>query len=200
MFDATPDPEAPRAARSRAALIEAARALIARGAPLTLARAAAEAGLGRATAYRHFEGPEALTRAACPDPEGAPLPDILAGLTAPRARALAVHDAFAALARRQGPFGRAHLALRLGAAPGGRRGGLRRAVAFRAALAPVRDRLAPADFDELVHALAALTGTEAQAALEGACGLSPDAADRAARRAAEALLDRRLPGGPGRGA
>ena len=51
-------------ARTRKALLAAARALIARGAEVTVTSAAAEAGISKATAYRYFSDPAALVAEA----------------------------------------------------------------------------------------------------------------------------------------
>ena len=192
-----PPSPARRAAASRAALIAAARTLYASGKPPSVTEAARAAGLSRATAYRQFPSPELLAEAAVTDPECAPIPDILAGLTAPHDRALAVCDWRLAFAARLAPQLRRHLALREQArlrrdpTPAPPRPSPRAEAAFRAALAPARDRLPPAVFDDLLSALVALTGFEALAALTER-GVPPETAARAARRAARALLDAAL--------
>lgn len=194
-------PDAPdrsaQKARTRADLLAAARRLMAEGAEVTVAAAARAARVSRATAYRYFSDPEALVLEAALDPEVRPTADILAGLDDPRDRALAVQAHFLQLARAEESRFRPYLARTMDAwvkrGPRARLRGARRVAAFRAALAPARGRMDARDFDDLVHGLSALTGIEAHVALADVCRLSPRDADRAARRAAEALLDRRLP-------
>ncbi|MEC9433054.1 MAG: hypothetical protein VYD87_09100 [Pseudomonadota bacterium] len=182
-----------RAAASRAALIAAARRLHAEGRTPSVTEAARAAGLSRATAYRQFPSPELLAEAAATDPEGAPIPDILAGLTRPRDRALAVCDWRLALAVRAPEATRRHLALRQqarlrDAAASAPCPSPRAEAAFRAALVPILHRL-PADHTEdLIRALLALTGPEAMVAAFDR-GVSPELAARAARRALVALVD-----------
>ena len=53
--------------RTRKALLDAARALAARGEPVTVTAAAAEAGISKATAYRYFAASDALTMEAALD-------------------------------------------------------------------------------------------------------------------------------------
>ncbi len=62
----SPDRTDPRAARSRTAALDAARALLQEEGPaaVTHQRVAARAGVGRATVYRHWPGPEALLHEA----------------------------------------------------------------------------------------------------------------------------------------
>src|ERR671917_579402 len=55
--------------RTRDALIEAARQLLARGVTPTLEEAAAEAAIGRTTAYRYFSNSRALLAATFPEVE-----------------------------------------------------------------------------------------------------------------------------------
>jgi AcrR family transcriptional regulator len=55
-----PDLRANQKERTRAALVEAARALLRAGTPPTVAAAAVEARVSRATAYRYFPTPESL--------------------------------------------------------------------------------------------------------------------------------------------
>src|SRR5215210_2053114 len=56
-------------ARTRDALISAARQLLARGVTPTLEEAAAEAAIGRTTAYRYFPNTRALLAATIPELE-----------------------------------------------------------------------------------------------------------------------------------
>jgi AcrR family transcriptional regulator len=56
-------------ARTRDALIAAARQLLAEGATPTLEEAAAEASIGRTTAYRYFSNSRALLAATFPEIE-----------------------------------------------------------------------------------------------------------------------------------
>lgn len=56
------------------------------------------------------------------------------------------------------------------------------------ALEPLRDQLAPRDYDRLVHAMAVVLGIEARIVLHDICGLDDDQLLETARWAAHALL------------
>ena len=83
-------PRTAQKARTREALLDATRSLIADGIPVTVQRAADEAGISKATAYRYFSDPSLLVAEAGLALEVAPYEDVVAGCDTPRARALAV--------------------------------------------------------------------------------------------------------------
>ena len=57
-------PRTAQKARTREALLDATRSLIADGIPVTVQRAADEAGISKATAYRYFSDPSLLVAEA----------------------------------------------------------------------------------------------------------------------------------------
>ena len=175
--------------RTRAALLAAARELIAQGTTPTVEDAAAEAAISRATAYRYFPNQRALLVAAHPEVEvvsllGAEPP------TEPGARLdlvverlaeifLGAEETYRAMLRLAlQPGEQAHLVLREG----------RRFLWIEDALAPVRDRMPPHAYRRLVNALAATVGIEALIALIDLAHLSREEAVQVLRWSAQALL------------
>jgi AcrR family transcriptional regulator len=179
--------------RTRAALVEAARALIAEGKEPTVAEVADAALVSRATAYRYFPMQEFLLIDAALDPSTAlsgiaPSPDdnrspeaqvdsIVAGL---QQRVVENEDAFRSLLSLalQASAQRDHELLRAGL----------RVQWFRAALRPWRRRLGARHHDRLVAALSLCVGIEALVTLRDICGLEPEEAKRVSRWAAQALI------------
>jgi AcrR family transcriptional regulator len=150
--------------RTRKDLLRAAARLMKEGKNPSLEEIAEAAMISRATAYRYFSGVEALLveaalDVAMPDEsffaEDASVDAAARVLRADAAVSAVVLDNEAAL--------RAMLVHSL--QRGMDEGGLpvrqnRRTPLIEQALAPVRDRLPPADFTRLVHALALVIGTE----------------------------------------
>ncbi|HTU12823.1 MAG TPA: helix-turn-helix domain-containing protein [Allosphingosinicella sp.] len=150
--------------RTRKDLLRAAARLMKDGRNPSLEDVAEEAMVSRATAYRYFSGVEALLVEAALD---VAMPDeaLLAGdgSADPAERLLRVDAAVAAMVRDNEAALRAMLVHSL-------QRGLddttlpvrqnRRGPLIEQALAPARDRLAPADFTRLARALALVIGTE----------------------------------------
>jgi AcrR family transcriptional regulator len=176
-------------ARTRAALVDAARVLLAGGRTPTVEEAAEAAGISRATAYRYFPNQRALLVAAHPEIE---------------ATSLLVDDAPAdpheRLDRTIAELIRLTLdtepelrtMLRLSLEPGGgeelllRQG---RAIGWiEDALAPLRGRLRPSALRRLVLAIRSACGIEALVWLTDVAGLSRQQASRLMRWSALALL------------
>jgi AcrR family transcriptional regulator len=190
--------------RTRQALLAAARALMARGAPVTVAAAAAEAGISKASAYRYFTAAETLTMEAALDGAFASPAEVVGDATEVRERVRRVHRYLFAATRAQERAFRLFLAKALeqsaqagpqagaGAVPQLRGG--RRLPMYELALAPLRGRMAPADIATLVHALSGATGVEAWLALKDVCRLEDAEAERISALTVEAILDRLLPG------
>ncbi len=182
-------------ARTREALLAGARSLIGAGRPVTVAAAAAAAGISKATAYRYFSDPQAMAAEAGLALTVRPYEEIVEGAASPRARAEAVSRYFLELALAHEPAFRQFLARSLdasladGAAVRARRGA-RRVAMFEAALEGERPRLGPAAMRRLVGALSTATGAEALIALRDVAGLEPDAARAAAAEATAGILDR----------
>ncbi len=80
---------------------------------------------------------------------------------------------------------------------GGPRRGGRRLDWIEAAIEPARERLAPAEFERLVSALAMVIGWEAMLVLWDVRGLSDDEAEQATVWAATALVRAALAAAPG---
>ena len=167
--------------RTRAALVEAAHELLARGEAPTVEDAATAAGISRTTAYRYFPNQRALLLAAYPEidadagllPPGAPAD--------PAARLDLVMREFIAFTVRWEPQLRAQL--RLSLEPGARQPVLRGGRAIRwieEALEPLAETRPEVDVHDLAVAIRSATGIESLVWLTDIGGL-----DRA--RAAEVM-------------
>ncbi len=190
--ESTSDPRAAQRGRTRAALLAEARALLAKGAPVTVHAAAEAAGVSRATAYRYFSDPRVLAAEAGIDAETTPYEDITAGTDTPRAaaRAVALYFFDHALAHEAG-F-RQFLARSLDASlaetdPPPRRAARRVEMLDRALCDLPPERRAP-----LVRALAAATGAETMIALRDVVRAGPSEARATVADTVDALLDRHL--------
>jgi AcrR family transcriptional regulator len=177
--------------RTRDALVNAARQLVASGFTPTVEQAAVEAGISRTTAYRYFPNHRALLLAAHPETGAQSL--LPANPPAdPAARLAAVVDAFTQLIVDTETQQRTMLRLSLEADPAGRdalplRQG--RAVAWiHEALAPLDDQLSEQATHQLVLAIRSATGIEALAWLTDVAALNRDEAVALMRWSAQALL------------
>ena len=180
-------------ARTRSALIDAARDLVAAGGTPTVEEAAAAASVSRTTAYRYFPNQRALLVAAHPEIEAESLlgddpPEDPAGRLA-----LALEEFTRILVENETEL-RTTLRLSLEpdaeAAPLLRRG---RAIGwFEEALAPLRGRLGDAGLRRLAVAIRAACGIEALVWLTDVAGLSRPEAVELMRWSADALLRRAL--------
>jgi AcrR family transcriptional regulator len=178
-------------ARTREALISAARRLLARGVTPTLEAAAAEASVGRTTAYRYFPNGRALLAATFPEVEmssllGADPPED------PLARLELVAESLTRRIIEHEPEYRAQLRLALEGEPAGgeslplRRG--RRIAWVEDALAPLRGRLPRPELRRLVYGICATLGIEALVWLTDMGGLSREEAAQVMRSNARELL------------
>ena len=185
-------------ARTREALIRAARALLADGITPAVEEAAAAAAISRATAYRYFPNQRALLVAAHPEiekrsllPEDAP--------TDPQQRLDATIDAFTRQNIETEPQLRAMLRLSLEPMPAAERPLLRRGRAIgwiEDALAPLRATMSEAELHRLATAIRSATGIEALVWLTDVAGLSRRDAAELMRWSARALLQSALTEGP----
>lgn len=186
-MNAPPD----KRSRTREAILAGARALMARGEPVTVAAAAAEQGISRATAYRYFSDPQVLASEAGLAVEVLDYASIVEGADGAHARTLAVSLYIFDLSLAHEAAFRQFLARNLDAwlseGPRDRRGA-RRVEMFRRALAGAG--LDPAREARLVAALTAATGTEAMIALIDIARVDPDVARETVAEIAAALLDR----------
>lgn len=150
-------------ARTRRALVDAARQLLGEGVFVTVEAAAQRAELSRATAYRYFVNQRELLLAARPEINaGSMLPDDPP--TDPVERVVAAAKEILRLTVDWEPELRAML--RLSLEPGGSQQDLalrkgRRLLWFEDALEPARRQLGPRRFRRLVTALAGTVGIEA---------------------------------------
>lgn len=183
--------------KTRQKLLAAARALAEESAEVTVTAAAQRAGISKATAYRYFSDPAVLASEAVLDIAVSSAEELLDGVEDPRRRVHIVTDYYRDFGRDREPTFRKFLGqLMADWTPEGpnRQRGARRIPALRLALEPVRKAMGPADFDDLVMALAGCgTGFEQHVALNDVCGLNRQEADRVARMVVDAILDRYLP-------
>jgi AcrR family transcriptional regulator len=178
-------------ARTRAALIQVARELLADGVTPTVEQAADAADVSRTTAYRYFPNQRALILATFPEVAATSLlphdpPDD------PPGRLDAVVDAFTSQLIEHEPELRAQL--RLSLEPGG---DARPELPFRTgrailwieeALAPLREQLPEPQLRRLVLAIRSAVGIEALVWLTDIAGLSRAEAAELMRWSAQALL------------
>jgi AcrR family transcriptional regulator len=178
-------------ARTRDALIAAARQLLAEGVTPTVEEAAAEASIGRTTAYRYFPNSRALLAATFPEIEM----DSLLGADPPGdplARLEIMAESFTRQILEHEPELRAQLRLALeGDGAGGeslpfRRG--RRIRWIEDALSPLRGRMPEPELERLVLGIGATLGIEALVWLTDMGGLSREEAVEVMRSNARTLL------------
>ncbi|HYD55734.1 MAG TPA: helix-turn-helix domain-containing protein [Burkholderiales bacterium] len=197
---ARPDRRANQKARTRAALVEAARALLHAGAPPTVAEAAERARVSRATAYRYFPTPDALLiEAGNITPASQPVEELVQNLEGddPEARVLAVLERFIPIVFAEETSMRAALRTyqdtwlasraRGERSPPVREG--RRMRWLEKALEPARERLSEAQLRRLRYALALVLSPDAMVVLKDVCRIQDDKEGLAVLRwAASALL------------
>lgn len=190
---------APRIAqknRTRAALLEAARALMAEGQEITLARVADAAQISRATIYRYFSDPGVLAADAALDVEVVPTAELLKGRQDVRERVHIIARYYLEFSREHESLFRQFLARSMrvwSEQEDTKMRGARRVAAFAEALLPVRSNMKPAEFDDLVMRLSMLTGMEQHIVLEDILQVDAPTGDRLQSGIVDALLDRYLP-------
>jgi len=178
-------------ARTRAAMVAAARELLAEGVDPTVEQAAERAAVSRTTAYRYFQNQRALLLASYPELDA---PSLLDGdapadpaerlelVTERVARQLLEHEpelrAMLRLSLESPPPGRGALPLRRGRVIGW----------LEDALAPLRGRMAEPELRRLVLAIRATLGIEALVWLTDVGGLSREDAADLMRSSARTLL------------
>jgi AcrR family transcriptional regulator len=178
-------------ARTRDALIAAARQLLAEGVTPTVEAAAAEASVGRTTAYRYFPNSRALLAATYPEIEERSLlgPDPPED---PLARLEIMAESFTRQILEHEPELRAQLRLALEDEPAGgeslpfRRG--RRIRWIEEALSPLEGRMPEGELGRLVLGIGATLGIEALVWLTDMGGLSREEAVEVMRSNARTLL------------
>ena len=178
-------------ARTREALITAARQLLARGITPTIEAAATEAAVGRTTAYRYFKNSRALLAATFPDVElrsllGEDPPEdpmarleiVAEHLTRRIAEYEPEYRAQLRLALEGEPVGGESLPLRVG----------RRIEWLEDALDPLRGRMPEPEFRRLLYGIGATLGIEAFVWLTDMAGMSEEEAAEIMRSNARTLL------------
>lgn len=178
-------------ARTRDALVTAARRLLAKGVMPTVEEAAVEAAVGRTTAYRYFPNGRALVAATYPEIEM----HSLLGVDSPEdplARLEVVAESLTRQILEHEPELRAQLRLALEGEPAGSDSlPLRRCRRIRwveDALSPLRERIPEGELRRLVLGICATLGIEALVWLTDMGGLSREEAVEVMRSNARTLL------------
>lgn len=187
--------------RTREAILDGARRLLARGADVTIAAAAAEHDISRATAYRYFSDAQALTLEAGLAPLVPSYEAMVAGTTDLRARLLAICAGMMALTLAHEAAFRQYLGHAVVARDTpGKRGARRRAYLERA-LEEMPCGLARPERERLVALLCAATGIETLVALVDVARIPrsevPGLAAAHARMIVDAHLGSRAGAAPG---
>lgn len=178
-------------ARTRRALVDAARTLLAQGTTPTVEQAADAADISRTTAYRYFPNQRSLIAATFPEVSSdSLLPD--PAPEDPADRLAAVIEALTEQVLEHEPELRAQLRLSLELDNGDRhvlpfRTG-KAAVWIEEALAPLRDRVPAPVFRRLVLATRTAVGIEALVWLTDIAGLTREQAVELMRWSAQTLL------------
>jgi AcrR family transcriptional regulator len=197
------DPRANQKERTRAAIVEAAAALVREGKAPSLGEAAKAAKVSRATAYRYFPTPESLhLEVAGITPVFEPVERLIETMEGEdvEARLAAFLDSFFAVSFAEEARMRMALKVYLETwfAAQGRDGGMppvregRRMRMLDQVLAPARPTLSDAQWRRLKAALALASGPDAMVVMKDVCRLDEDAALATLQWAAQAMLDAAL--------
>jgi AcrR family transcriptional regulator len=183
--------------RTRAAIVAAARELVAAGRTPSIDEIAAAADVSRRTIYLHFPTLDhLLLDAASGLLAEATVDERLAAAEERGEDAVARTDALARglaeTAPSALPLGRKLIALTVDSPAGSVRRGYRRTSWVERALAPVRDELSPERYERLVSALCVVLGWEAMVVLRDIRGLDADDEESTLRWAARALVQAAL--------
>lgn len=186
--------------RTRDAMLDGARRLLARGEAVTVVAAAAEHGISRATAYRYFSDPQALTLEAGLATLVPPYEAVVAGTTDLRARLAAITGAMVRLTLENETAFRQFLSHAVTATDGAGSRGARRVAYMERALAEMPHDLSPGEQADLVASLATVAGVEAVVALKDVSQADSVTAARLIGGIAGAILTRHLGPDPAGGA
>ena len=178
--------------RTRDAILDGARRLMGRGEAVTVAAAAAEHGISRATAYRYFSDPQALALEAGLATLVPPYEDVVVGTTDLRARLSAIIAAMIRLTVANEAAFRQYLAHSVTAPDGSGSRGARRVGYMNRALADLPHDLSVTEQADLVAALATVAGIEGLIALTDVAGCDSAKAARIMTDIADAILTRYL--------
>ncbi|NDW03555.1 TetR family transcriptional regulator [Jiella pacifica] len=184
--------------RTREAVLAGARALIARGEAVTVAAAAAEVGVSKATAYRYFSDPNTLAAEAGLALDVRPYEAIVVHSSKLREKLLAIGLEMFDLALGHEAEFRRFLARNLDASGQNDRRqapprGARRTAMYRRALDETPHDLTEEEQARLVRALSVATGVEAMISLLDVAQASREEARATVQEVAEAILDKYLP-------
>jgi len=187
------DGRAAQRRRTRLAIVEAAKRLVAEGASPSVNEIAEAADVSRRTVYLHFPSLDHLLIDAIVGLMGAGVDDALSGLSSPdpRVRLRVLVEAVSAATVATLPLGRRLIALTV-ERPDQRESpvrGYRRVAWIETAIEPLHDRLGTERFERLVSSLAMVVGFEAFVVLFDIRGLDADEARAVVLDAALALLD-----------
>lgn len=178
--------------RTRDAILDGARRLLARGEPVTVAAAAAEHRISRATAYRYFSDPQALTLEAGLATLVPPYEEVIAGTTDLRSRLSSIAAAMIRLTLENETAFRQYLSHAVTAPDGTRTRGARRVAYMKRALEELPHDLSPAEQGDLVASLSTIAGVEGLVALTDVAGTDTATAARLLGEIIEAVLTRYL--------
>jgi AcrR family transcriptional regulator len=197
------DPRRNQKDRTRAAIVEAAAALMRDGVTPTVTSAAEAARVSRPTAYRYFPSQESLlTEIQDVTPSTEPVEALLQEMTGAdaRQRLADLLDAFNPIVIENEGLYRAALRQYLETWFAARKSGLdhpdvrfgRRIRWLDRTLEPLKDRLSQNQFRRLINALALTIGGDSMVIMKDACGLDNDEALEVLRWTAMAILDSAL--------
>ena len=179
--------------RTRQAILSGARKLLSEGKAVTVAAAAAENGVSKATSYRYFSDPDVLVAEAVLDIAVKPYEDVVGDAANLRGKLMAICLYFLELAFENEAGFRQLLAATLRERRSSNtvatRGG-RRVSMFRRALSEHETGLSDEQQELLIRSLSATTGMEALIALVDVAGATPEQAREAVRFMVDAMLDR----------
>lgn len=178
--------------RTRDAILDGARQLMGRGEPVTVAAAAAEHGISRATAYRYFSDPQALTLEAGLATLVPPYEAVTAGTSDLRSRLLAITRAMIRLTLENETAFRQYLSHAVTAPDGSRTRGARRVAYMKRALGEFAHDLSAASQADLMASLSAVAGVEGLVAMTDVAGRDNATAARLLAGIADAILSRHL--------
>jgi AcrR family transcriptional regulator len=202
------DPRRNQKDRTRAAIVEAAVALMRDGVTPTVTSAAEAARVSRPTAYRYFPSQESLlTEIQNVTPSTEPVEELVRGMTGDNARQRLgdLLDAFNSIVIENEGLYRAALRQYLETWFAARKSGQdqpdvrfgRRMRWLERTLDPLKDRLSPEQFRRLLNALALTIGGDSVVIMKDACGLDNDETLEVLRWTAMAILDSALRGTDG---
>ena len=190
---------APRTAqknRTRAALLDSARRLMAEGQELTLARVAEDTQISRATVYRYFSEPGTLAAEAALDFEVTPTAELLDGMQDVHQRVHRIARYYLEITRAHEGYFRQFLAKTMDVwqkQANVELRGARRIAAFTQALEPAGAQMDSKELEDLALRLSMVTGIEQLIILDDILRVDHATGYRLQAGLVDALLDHYLP-------